>query len=352
MNPENTKHGQVKVHVKSRVNFGGTATPIEIRNDDLILILSTSNKRVFDLPVGIYEISAVLEDGKRQKQTVKVIASETANVLLEPKLPTQPDAPELAFKFLSAEQIQRLETPTQNFKLVSASSDVTIYPEDGFWIVRHHEEMEHVAYAIIRKGDELFEVSLPISAGDHHLSVTCHIKTSSEGPKNNLQINISQSRSLSAALESLFISGQIGPAARLAGRAIHTLMNTYVDPTGAILAALILKKTGRLGAYKNQLEELSTEFPWLPDAKILLANVLMAKPSERERAIQLAYEASQERILYTESFSILMSLLRYAPEAGNVALCHKALTNIAKIAPDVDWNSIYLCRTSTENSNA
>ncbi|WDU60784.1 hypothetical protein LRS56_18165 [Pseudomonas poae] len=352
MIPENTKHGQLKVQVKSRVNFGGAATPIEIRNDDLILIISTSSKRIFELPVGIYEISAVLEDGKRQKQTVKVTESETANVSLEPKLPTQPQAPELAFKFLSAEQIQSLETPTQDFKLIGASSNVTIYPEDGFWIVRHRQEMEHVAYAIIRKGHELFEVSLPISAGGHRLSVTCHIKTSSERPKSHLQISISQSRSLSAALESLFISGQIGPAAKLAGRAIHTLMNIYVDPTGVILAALILKKTGRLGAYLKQLEKLSTDFPWLPDAKILLASILMAQPNERKRAIQLAYEASQERILYTESFSMLMSLLRYAPEADNVALCQKALTNIAKIAPDVDWNSIYLCRTSTENSNA
>jgi len=352
MIPENTKYGQVKVHVKSKVNFGGTATPIEIRNDDLILIHSTSNKRVFELPVGVYEISAVLEDGKRQKQTVKVTESETANVSLEPKLPSQPEAPELASKFLSAAKIQSLENPIQDIKLIGASSNVTIYPEEGFWIVRHREEMEQVAYAIIRKGDEIFEVSLPISAGDHHLSVTCHIKTSSERPKNHLQINISQSRSLSAALESLFISGQIGPAARLAGGAIHTLMNTYVDPTGVILAALILKKTGRLGAYQKQLENFSTDFPWLPDAKILLADILMAKLKERKRAIQLAYEASQERILYTESFSILMSLLRYAPEADNVALCHKALTNIAKIAPDVDWNSIYLCRTSTENSNA
>ncbi|MCS4285777.1 hypothetical protein M2396_004081 [Pseudomonas sp. BIGb0278] len=352
MSPENTEHGQVKVRIKSKVNFGGTATPIEIRNDDLILIISTSNKRVFDLPVGVYEISAVLEDGKRQKQTVKVTRSEISNVSLEPNLPSQPEVPESEFKFLSTEQIQGLETPTQDSKLISASRNVTIYPEDGFWIVRHREEMEQVAYAIIRKGNELYEVSLPISAGNHRLSVTCHIKTSTERPKSDLQISISQTRSLSSALERLFISGQIGSAARLAGRAIHTLMNVYIDPTGVILAALILKKTGRLGAYQNQLEQLSTEFPWLPDAKILLANILMGEPNDRERAIQLAYEASQQRILYTESFSILMSLLRYAPEADNVALCHKALTNIAKIATDVDWNSIYLCKTSTENSNA
>lgn len=348
MTPENTKHGQVKVHVKSKVNFGGSETPIEIRNDDLVLIISTIKKRIFELPVGFYEISAVLEDGKRQKKTVRVSESRITDVSLEPRLSIQPAAPESEFEFLSAEKMQSLYTPHQDVALISASRNVSIYPKDGFWIVRHREEMEQVAYAIIRKDDKLIEASLPISAGDHHLSVTCHIKTAPESPKNQLQISISRGRSLSAALESLFISGQIGSAARLAGGAIHTLMNIYVDPTGVILAALILKKTGRLSAYLNQLEKFSTEFPWLPDAKILLATILIAKPDGRKRAIQLAYEASQERILYTESFSILMSLLRYAPETDDSVLCKKALTNIAKIAPNVDWNSIYLCRISTD----
>ena len=349
---ESTKYGQLKVDVFSKVNYGGTATPIEIRNDELVLIESSPNQRLFDLPVGIYEVSAVLEDGNRQKHTVEVTESKTANVSLKPNLSVQPAAPALAFSFMSAEKLQSLESPTEDVKLVRASRNVTIYPENGFWIVRHREEMEQVAYAIIQKGEDVYDVSLPISAGDHHLSVTCHIKTSTQYPNKKLQINISQSRSLSAALESMFISGQIGSAARLAGSAVTTLMKRYVVPTGAILAALVLKKAGRLGLYQSQLEQIIAQFSWLPDAKILLSSILMAKPCERERAIQLAYEASQERILYTESFSILMSLLRYAPETENSALCKKALTNIAKIAPEVDWSSIYLCKTFTDNSNA
>lgn len=353
MTPENAKHGQIKVHVNSKVNYGGTATPIEIRNDDLVLIISTRTKRVFELPVGVYEISAVLEDGNRQKRTVEVTESKISNVSLEPKLSYQPEVPELPFGFLSAEKIQTLKTPAQkNVKLLGASRNVTIYPKGGFWIVRHREEMEQVAYAIIQKGEDLYDISLPISAGDHHLSVTCHIEIANQRPTNQLQVSISRSRSLSAALETTFMAGQIDAAARLAGSAVNTLMHTYVDPTGAVLAALILKKAGRLSRYRRQLEEIIADFPWLPDAKVLLATVLMTNPNECEKAVQLAYEASQERLLYTESFSILMSLLRYAPESDNSALCHKALSNIARIAPSVDWSSIYMCRIATDDRNA
>ncbi|AVH39734.1 hypothetical protein AL532_27245 [Pseudomonas monteilii] len=352
MTPENAKLGQVKVHINSKVNFGGTATPIEIRNDDLVLIISAISKRVFELPVGVYEISAVLEDGNRQKQTVEITESKIADVWLEPKLSYQPEVPELTLGFLSAEKIQALKPPAQNVKLIGASRNVTIYPKGGFWIVRHRAEMEQVAYAIIQKDEELYDISLPISAGNHHLSVTCHIEIATRTPNSQLQVSISRSRSLSAALETTFMAGKIDAAARLAGGAVNTLMNTYVDPTGAILAALILKKAGRLNKYRRQLEQITAEFPWLPDAKVLLATILIANPDERDKAIQLAYEASQERILYTESFSILMSLLRYAPETDNIALCKKALTNIAKIAPEVDWSSIYLCKTFTDNSNA
>ncbi|MGO2452643.1 hypothetical protein [Pseudomonas taetrolens] len=352
MNSETAKNGFIEVRVNSKVNYGGLATPIEIRDDNLNLVASSSSKRLFELPVGLYEISAILEDGKRQKHVIKITESDKTIVALTPQLSYQPSAPETLFKFLSVKNIQASAKDARDVELVTASQNVTIYPENGFWIVRHYEEMDQVAYAIIKKGERTIDASLPISAGDHRLSVTCHIKTSPKHTEQPVKVNISQTRSLSAALESMFIAGQFDSATKLASQALSTLMNNFVDPTGATLAALILQKAGKLKHYQVTLEKLANDFPWLPDGKILLASIMMTKPEQRHLAIELAHRASQQRILFTESFSILMSLLRYAPESDNTALCDEALTHIAKIATSVDWNSIYLCRVSTDESDA
>jgi hypothetical protein len=98
------------------------------------------------------------------------------------------------------------------------------------------------------------------------------------------------------------------------------LAEKYSDPTGAALGALILYKVGRLGGWTGWVENLVRDFEWLPDGKILLANLLFDRKERTELALQLALRASRQTILYnTESFSLFARAI--ATLAGR---CRKA----------------------------
>jgi hypothetical protein len=141
-------------------------------------------------------------------------------------------------------------------------------------------------------------------------------------------------------------NGQIMKAAEVASHALETLIKVYPDPTGALLAALILYKTGQLDEYSKQLlVGLADDHSWLPDSNIILA-LHLASTNRSEDALKLACAASKQRILLTENFSLLLDLLRYWPDATHNEQRNAALTRLAKIAPFVSWESMYLTTTA------
>ena len=98
----------------------------------------------------------------------------------------------------------------------------------------------------------------------------------------------------------------------------------------------------------NYLEQLRRVLE--PDGKVLLAHLLYENAADRPRAFELAIRASQQRMLFTESFSLLLDLLRRWPTASDSEARQKAqaIGNLATDSPYIDWESICLSNTIEE----
>ncbi|MFP3677165.1 hypothetical protein SB725_08540 [Pseudomonas sp. SIMBA_041] len=333
----------LKIKVKSKFNYGGRGTAIDIRDSELILVEKGTTEREFHLPPGLYEVSAFLGDGKRASQIVEVLSSNETELKFEPDLDYQPAPPEEDSQFKTIDNLEQIDI--SGARLLDTEADFTVYPAENYWIVQHRDAMRKVSVITFEKNGSRIQASLPISEG-HHYSVTCHVKLSIDSQHAPVQINISQSRSIAFGLESMLRSGQIMKAGEVASNALQALIEKYTDPTGALLAALILYKTGQLDEWnKRYLINLTKHHGWLPDCKIILA-LYLASTKHSEDALNLACEASKQRILLTENFSLLLDLLRYWPDATHNEQRNEALKRLAKIAPSVSWNSMYLTTTA------
>ena len=80
------------------------------------------------------------------------------------------------------------------------------------------------------------------------------------------------------------------------------------------------------------------------DGKILLASLLVNRQENLDRAWQLLQEASEQRILYTESYSILLGLLRRWPREDESVSRQEIIAEVAWHSPYIDWDSICLSR--------
>lgn len=351
MTTEGQNLGALQIEIDSKLYYRGQGVRVEIRDSDLILIQPATTKRSFELPYGLYEVSAVLEDGKRTAKVIEVNGEQRNRIKLIPNLPYEPLASNETDDYLSVDELHQHQTEKRSMEIVGISSDVTVYEVESHWILRHSQTMERVPVATILREGNVVHTSLPISAGDHRHSVTCHIARRPQ-PSQAIAINISQSRSIASAMERMAEAGQFESAARLANKALETLLVTFIDPTGAALAALILYKTDRLNEKIDLLYSLVRRFSWLPDGKILLASQLVRFPGQRDEALKLACQASEQRILFTETFSVLIDLLRYWPDDSNGKVRKEALSRLSKIAPFVDWSSTYLCDSLPEDYDA
>lgn len=346
------KLGVLQIEIDSKLYYRGEGIRVEIRDSDLILIQPATTRRNFDLPYGLYEISAILEDGKRTAKVAEVNGKRPSRITLEPNLPFEPLASKDDSDFRSVSELRQFQTVRTDMEIVDISSDVTVYEVESHWILRHSETMLQVPVATILRAGSIVQASLPISAGDHRFSVTCHVTRQFESSFDPVQIKISQSRSIASAMERMVEAGQFESAARLANKALETLLLKFIDPTGAALAAMILFKADRLQDKMELLSSLVRRFDWLPDGKILLASQLARLPGHREQALQLACQASKQRILFTETFSLLLDLLRYWPEESDTDARSEALSRLTSLAPFVDWRSTYLCDRLHEDPNA
>jgi len=342
MNEIAPKNVNLNIRVKSKFNFGGRDTKIDIRDSELILIEKLTTRREFNLPPGLYEISTFLGDGKRTSQVVEVFESQLTVINLEPDLDYQPAPPKDNSQF---KKIEELNQDNQlGLTILDEDTDFTIYSAESYWIVQHKDAMQKMPVITLEKNGSYIQASLPISQG-HRYSVTCHVKQVLNSKYGHVEINISQSRAMAFGLECMLKSGQIIKAAEVASNALEALIEKYTDPTGATLAALILYKTRRLDdTSKKMLINLARNHDWLPDAKIILA-LYLAHTGDLDKSMKLACEASKKRILLTESFSLLFDLLRYWPDTEHNEKRNEALARLAQIAPLVVWRSMYLTTT-------
>src|SRR4030095_10311763 len=82
-----TKFGSLHVSVESDSVYFGNNTPVEIRDASMNLVAREPSNRIFKLPEGMYQVSAVLEDGREHTRLVEVRGDENIPVQLGTRAP-------------------------------------------------------------------------------------------------------------------------------------------------------------------------------------------------------------------------------------------------------------------------
>ncbi len=356
--------GKLHVELRSDSYFFGKNIPIEVRDSAMRLVERPSEKRQFSLAPGLYEVSAVLEDGRRHRALVQIKAGETAPVTLgadaetpktkvasrsvSQKVPRY-KRPRFTRKMASEEPllVRDIAAPAELLDVTGASlvGDTKLSP----WQFECANDVDAVPTARFQIGDRTRLISLPISpehgSPSHACTVTLH-ETSTLG----FQLNawISPERTVANALQNMMASGYVLDAAGVADQAVELLGAKYQDPTGAALGGLILLKTGRLARWTSWIENLARDFDWIADGKVLLASLLAKEGNDMGMALELALRASEQRLLFSESFSLLLDLLRRWSRGEERDRRNLAIKEMLARTPNIDWESICLNHEEAE----
>jgi hypothetical protein len=338
------------------------------------LVQRTDRERRFALPPGLYEVSAVLEDGREHRQFASVKAGAKANVEIGAE-ETAPATAKLALTSSSAEAFVEAPRYTRKtrarggvppaapgavpesapappaagggaWQLLEVRGASVVGESPGEWIFEGGNHADSVPTAAIQVGEWRTVISLPVSPQGVPTANTCAVRIDETASGARASAWISPERTVANALQNMLAAGELTSAAHMADEATLLLRDKYSDPAGAALGALILNKVGRLERLQSWVENLARDFAWMPDGSILLAMLLVETRAEMGRAQELMMAASEQRPLYTESYSILLDLLRRWPGGSKSAAHQAALEALAVHSPYVDWDS--LCFSTRE----
>ena len=357
--------GSIDVSVASDSMFLGQRVPIEIRDSELRLVAKETSSRSLELPEGLYQVSAVLEDGRRHSSLVQVkggqqtlvsiaaeqsaanagrVASENVSVkaLVEGPRYRRPQFT----RSMEAAAVQGTEIEVENAadsQLLEVFGANLSRETRTLRIFQCEPQLTSVASALLQIGQRRLRISLPISPANWTPSGSCAVRVESTPTGIHLQAWISPERTVANALQNMLSGGYVIEAAKVADNAVELLQAKYSDPAGAVLGALILLKTGRLQRWTSWVENLARDFSWLPDGKVLLVQLAVERGAASDRELSLALEASQQRMMYTECHSLLLDLLRRWPrEEARRDDRQAAIKRLTDDTPDVDWESICL----------
>jgi hypothetical protein len=205
-------------------------------------------------------------------------------------------------------------------------------------------QLQEVPTALLDIAGRLARISLPVSPAGYTPSSLCVVRIEGSPAGAHAHAWIAPERTVANGLQNMLSAGHTLEAASVADEAIELLRSKYEDPAGAALGALILFKTGRLQRWEGWVENLARDFPWLPDGKVLLARLRFKPDTQSEGTLQLALEASNQRMLFAESYSLLLDMLRRWDAFRENILRREAVARLAAEAPYVDWESICLCQ--------
>jgi len=360
--------GKLRIEVDSDSVFFGHSVPIEIRDSRMRLVEHAASEREFKLPIGLYQVSAILEDGQEHTELVKISQGDTTTTRIGPfeqeplasKVLTE--RPTGSHRYKAPRFTQRVETIDETemepaaegieVQLLDVQGAKMVRDTRTLWIFECEDAVDSVPAATVKVGDTTTVVSLPTSPGGGPTPNLCAVRVEKTTTGVRATSWISPERTVANALQNMLASGRLPHAAQMADEATELLRDKYSDPTGATLGALILHKVGRLNRLQSWVENLVNDFGWIPDAKILLAVMLFDDRSDLAGALELATQASQQRILYAECYSILLDLLRRWPEEYEWELRVPSLMALTEQSSYVDWESICLTVRREEDDDA
>lgn len=377
------KTGSLRVLLDVDSYFLKNSLNVDVWDSDLQHCASIQEGQRLDLPEGIYQVSAVLADGGSHKKIVEIKEQQLSEVKLESTSPMVlgrslirnplligggfeksiddflssplkglPASESGAEELPQIEEIPQAWFPQLDGLRAGLFSEVSVLSTEGARLVNSSgnrfmfepDEMslEKLACATIQVEDSLYKVSLPLNRETYSGKNDCTLEVFDQGPRKRLYARFGARRTVSYALQNMLNEGYLLQASEVAVEATELLRGKYRDPTGAALGALLLNKSGRLKTRRDWLENLARDFPWIPDGKVLLANILIQKEADSENSLKLALEASRDTMLFTESFSILLHMLRNWPWPVPDQLSEEyrsVLMRLSLQSASVDWSA-------------
>ena len=362
-----TPTGQVNVSLAPNSQYLGSSLPVEVRDSSLRLVHRGTGTGSIDLPEGLYEVSTVLGDGQKHSAFVDVKGGETKPVEFgeaeapafagpleglpgplegvsietpDPYRPVTRGSLRPTYTAASAAAPEESEsTGKPTIDLIEVTGAKVTETRRTKLTFQCDWSIDAVPTATVRIGEHMQRVSLPISpqAG------TCVVKVEPTSVGFHAQAWISADRREANGLQNLLSTGYVLEAAGLAHEAIELLRGKYVDPAGAALGALVLQKAGQLEQWETWVENLARDVEWLPDGKVLLLQLRAKRGEQRPDDLQLLLKASAQRVMYAETCSILIDLLRRWPASrGSEAEVRAAVDLLAQKAPYIDRDSVCL----------
>jgi hypothetical protein len=348
-----------------------------------------------DLPAGLYELSTVMEDGQRRRKLVHIrpnqdidvelgstpISSSALDKIARPlridvtKSLHLPDSPLNLPDSSTATQsnpnnwstfttndgiaVEVASTPTYSTdidswlgnnvdlamqstidaELISCSGVEVVDQRGSNWHFAAESTLNKVATATVSAGGRTVQISLPCSA-QYEPANLCVVDVEKIGGRLHANAWVAPKRTVASAMQNMLTSGHMFKALELAEDANELLLHKYEDATAAALGGIILQKAGRLANRIDWVANLAHSFDWMPDGKALLAHLYATTAGHQTQARELAIEASQQRFLYTESFSLLLELLRRWPDRSDDAELQAAMRRLTNVSAYVDWNSV------------
>lgn len=354
-----TARGKLTCEVASGSSMLRGNLPIEVRDSAGGRVGAYRSGESIELPAGLYTVTALLGSGHAEHKVARVVAGESEALLFG----ARPRAAQL-------ETIRKPARDDSHGKSAGAfrSGDFFIEPEHGStrgsgiaiepsaelavraagagrWVVTPRGAVTSVPWVRLRAGKEQVELSVPINPLGHDEDTRgCVVEATEQKGRLRVSVSLAPARQVSSALKGLMESGSMLRGVELARDATDLLASKYSDPSGAALGALLLHRIGMLEERASWLRNLARDFAWLPDARVLEADLLALseKPAERARGLAQLLAASGERMMFAETLAIAMSRLRRWPgdeRAEERSACIEAL---AETTSRVDWSAVVL----------
>ncbi len=349
---------KLKLDLQSNSHLLGGIISAEVRDSQLNLVGRIGRGQELDVSPGLYQVNAVLEDGRRHSRLVQVTEDATPAVRFELSQSSlaehlSNDVGGVSIRHLrQMESVQPMSSGSgsagRRERLAGAESGAQLLRVEGAdieaagperWDVRGRSGQ--FAWAEFQLGSERLTLSLPTQSGHQQMpGPDSLIEATQRAEGYQLRALIHPQRTVASTLQHMLLQGHLQSALEVADQATDLLASKYEDPVGATLGALILQRVGRLERLESWLHNLAQRFDWLPDARVLQLALNAGRQSTPGLLDELIDLCAGQRPLFTESYSLLLDLLRRWPGNKERERRVDALAQLSDRYGGVDWGAI------------
>ncbi|MBA3359995.1 MAG: hypothetical protein H0T94_00750 [Acidimicrobiia bacterium] len=354
--------GMLRISFRTNSNWLKTNLPGEVR--DAQHRMQARFQGPSDLPLleGLYLVTATLPGGMPIEKVVTVTGGEDTFVTFEsPKEHRPPDpavmrgvdgdpveVDDYPDPYSDDESTTLFSTSPGDEPLQSVSLVDTHEGEpstvSGGWSFVPAGVPASTPFATFDVGGSHVVTSLPLNPQGRYPDNACVVACVALGDATRIVTSFARQRRVASTLEGVIRTGVLSTTTHLLDQASELLYSKYNDPAAAALGALTLHRIGHLVERTDWVENLARDFPWIPDAGVVLAAVLSTHKSsaERARGLEALLSASKCRPMFTDGLSLAADLLRRWPDQMNPARRAESLAAVNKMAEQADLDSITL----------